>query len=275
VRQHRRLDRAQPGTGVDAELPRQHPPGSLRGGQRVALTAGAVQRDDQQPPPLLLQRVLGEPVLELGDELGVLAELQPGVHQGGEGSGPHLGQPPALRVGEGSVRPVAVRLPAPEVESRGQGPHRLGGPPVRQQGTAACGEVAEPAGVEVLRARGERVPTALPDDVLPGRSPRALGLQRAAQVHEVGQQRLLRSRGLITVPEGLQETVGVDDARRVRRENGEQQTFLGAGYRHRRPVVPSDLQRSEDRDAHAPDARPKPPRRTGPPAPSAKVRPPS
>ena len=37
---------------------------------------------------------------------------------------------------------------------------------------------------------------------------------------------------------------------RARREDGQEQAFLGARHRHRGAVVAQDLQRSEDRDAH-------------------------
>jgi hypothetical protein len=252
LREDRRLDGPQPRTGIGPELLRQHAASALRGGECVALAAAAVERQHEQPPPLLLQRIAGEPLLQLGNDLGVIAERQAGLEQRGHGTGPHLHEPPALGVGEGRVRPVRVRLAPPEVERGGQRPHRRGGVPGGEQRPAARNQIGEPQRVDVVAVRRQRVARPAPQDVAPGRAARAVRLEGAAQMDQVDQQRTAGARRAVAVPQRLDDAIGTHDVRRVRREDGQQKALLGPRHRHRITGVASDLQRSEDRDAHPP-----------------------
>ena len=123
----RRLDGAQPGAGVGAQLLGEDAPRPGDRGQRVALPAAAVERDHQQPPPLLLEWVPDEEPLRLRGDLGVRAQGEPGLQERGDGAVAHLGEAMPLRLRERGVRPVAVGLAPPEIERGGQPPHRLGG----------------------------------------------------------------------------------------------------------------------------------------------------
>ena len=90
-----------------------------------------------------------------------------------------------------------------------------------------------------------------PHHVPPGRALRPVGLERAAQPHHVGLQRLARRGRRVAVPERLGEGVRAHDARRTGGQRRQEQPLLRARHGDGGGVVRQDLQRSEDRDPHA------------------------
>ena len=192
-----------------------------------------------------------EQPLELRDHLGVLAQRQPGLEQGGERPGADLGQPAALRrrrTGASGQSPYG----SPRQRSRAVASSRAAsaGSPAARRARPRAARSRRPQGVDVLAPGLERVAGAAPDDVAPGRAPRPVRLQGAAQVHQVDLQRLACGRRPVAVPERLEDRVGADDARRGRGQHGQEQALLAAGHRDGATVVVRDLQRSEDRDPH-------------------------
>ncbi len=158
VVQHLRVQVAQLGAGIGAELGGQDPGDPRVRGERVGLPAGAVQRGDQQCPEPFAQRMLADQFLQLTRHLAggterdpgrqpVLGEPQPGVGQPGP-----VGERPCGRPGGGQD----LRR-----EQREPGRARAG-----RRGRVARGElrgarVRQPHRLErVDRARvdGERVP---------------------------------------------------------------------------------------------------------------------
>lgn len=65
--------------GADAQLVGKHPPRALVGLERIRLTAAAVQRQHQQRPIPLPQRILVGQRPQLGHHLGMAAELEVGL----------------------------------------------------------------------------------------------------------------------------------------------------------------------------------------------------
>ncbi len=79
VGEHRLVQATQVRAGVDAQLVDQHPPRALVGLERIRLATAAVQRQHQQRPILLPQRILIGQRPQLGHHLGVAAERKVGL----------------------------------------------------------------------------------------------------------------------------------------------------------------------------------------------------
>jgi hypothetical protein len=219
------------GAEVGPELVREEVPGPLERGQRVALPARAVEREDEEAPPVLAQRVVRDQALQVGDDLVLPAEGQPRLELCGEGSGAQLGQPPSLGHGERRVRPVLVRLSPPEADGGGEHPLGSGGVAGAQQRPAAGHQLADAQRVELVGGHRQGVAGAPPDDQAPRRAARPLGFQGAAQAHEVDLQRLASGRRTLAVPERLGEPVHAHGTRGSRGEQRQQEPLLGAWRR--------------------------------------------
>ena len=83
---------AQRGAGVHSQLLDQQRPGPAQHGERVALAAGAVQRERQQPPGVLAPGVLGHVRVQVRHGLGGAAQGQPGLGPAFDGVQAQLGQ---------------------------------------------------------------------------------------------------------------------------------------------------------------------------------------
>ncbi len=92
------------GPGSTPELVGQRGAGPAQRGQRVGLPVRPVEREHQQPPALLAQRVLGDESLDLGHQHGGLALAQPCLEQLLAGDLAQAGQPGDLAVRPGSRR---------------------------------------------------------------------------------------------------------------------------------------------------------------------------
>jgi hypothetical protein len=98
---------------VDAQLLSQELPGPLVGLQRLGLAPRAIQTQQQLPVQPLLQWVLSDQRLQLGDQLGVAAEGQVGLDPGLQDGQVPLGEPGALGLGERLVGELCQRPATP------------------------------------------------------------------------------------------------------------------------------------------------------------------
>jgi len=98
--------------GVDAELIGQPRPQRLVHCQRVCLPPGGGQRAHQQGGELLVQRVPGNELLELGDVRGGLADVNRPADLRDQGIEAQPVQ--AMRVRRGEVADIGERRSAPE-----------------------------------------------------------------------------------------------------------------------------------------------------------------
>ncbi|GAA3301338.1 hypothetical protein GCM10020218_094820 [Dactylosporangium vinaceum] len=114
--QHRRLELTQGRPGLDAEVVAQGPAEALEGAQGVGLAAHAVQGEHELPVQLLVERVLAGQLLQLGQQLGVVAEAEPGREQRPLALQPQLPEPLGLLLQPGHAGRVGHRLPAPQVK---------------------------------------------------------------------------------------------------------------------------------------------------------------
>ncbi len=112
--EHLALQRAQSRARVDAQLVSQRRAGTAQRSQRVRLPVGPVEREHQQPPAFLAQRVLGDESLDLGHQHGGLALAEPCLEQLLAGDLTQAGQPGDLAVGPALAGVVGVRRAPPE-----------------------------------------------------------------------------------------------------------------------------------------------------------------
>ena len=98
---------------VEAQLVRQRDPGGLERAQGLGLTTAPVQGDHSLGEEVLPQRVGGAEGLELGDEVGMAAELELGVHASLQEGEPELGEPGRLDQHDGEVPEVGQGIASP------------------------------------------------------------------------------------------------------------------------------------------------------------------
>ncbi len=101
---------------VHAEFLAEHLPGPPQRPQRIPLPARPVQRQRQQPPAVLAQRVAGHMGLKVGDRLGRPARAQCRRGAAFHGQKAQLGQPSGLAGGPALVGELGVRGPPPQPE---------------------------------------------------------------------------------------------------------------------------------------------------------------
>ena len=112
----RAVERLQLRAGLDAELLDERPARVVVGRERLRLAAAAVERQHQLPAQPLAQRVRADERLELGDQLGVRAELEIGCDPLLEHAEPQILEPVDLGLRERLRLEVGERRAAPQVE---------------------------------------------------------------------------------------------------------------------------------------------------------------
>jgi hypothetical protein len=151
------VDAGQLVAGIDAELLGEQPPAVGEHPQRLGLPPAAVQRDHQQSPHPLPQRVVGHHGREVRDNLLVTAQRQQDVRPLLRGRGAQLAQACPLGLGERAWHPRERHAP-PQRERRVERAHRA-----RQ--VAALAQLAGPGeallerdGVGLARHQVQHVP---------------------------------------------------------------------------------------------------------------------
>ena len=223
------LERAELGRRLEPELVEGRPRVAVRG-ERVGLTAGAVEGEHLLRPEALTMRVLRDERLELGGDLGRDARLEIGVDPRLERGEPPLLEPRRLRLGERLECDVGERVPAPERE-------RLDRLPVVH-------ELLEALGVELAVLDAQEIPRRPRDD--------PVGAERAPQRVDVDLERVLCARRGRRHPRSPSISVSVETAwLGWRRSVREQRPRPRATERDLGPVVAADLQRAEQPELHA------------------------
>jgi len=114
VAKDRALELLQLRARLDPQLADQGRARAAVGGQRVGHPAAAVQREHQQRPHVLAQRVLGGEVTQRDDGAPVPAEREVGLHPEDERLQAQLFQPHAFETGQIGVGQLGERAPAPQ-----------------------------------------------------------------------------------------------------------------------------------------------------------------
>lgn len=192
---------------IGAELLDQQRARAAQDGERVALAAGAVEREGQQPPGVLAPGVLGHVRVQVRHRLGGQAEGQPRPGPALDGVQPEFGQAGAFRAGPRLVGELGVGGPPPPAERLGEPVEPVLGGQRRGGGH----RLLEPPGVHRVRLGVQRVPRPLRDQQPGGRTGRTPGFQRAAQRGHEGAHRAHRP-GRRIVPQILDQPGQRDDA---------------------------------------------------------------
>src|SRR5207247_7853365 len=114
---------------------------------RLRLPAAAVEGDHQLAAGPLPQWLFLDERLQLGDEPGLLSELEVGVDPLLQRVEPQLREPPAGRLGERLLAELGQRRPAPELERL---PEERGFPRRLACGARLLGQLLEAAEVRLV-----------------------------------------------------------------------------------------------------------------------------
>jgi hypothetical protein len=212
--------------GVDAELFRQDGPGPLVGQQRIGLSAGPVQGQQQLRPKPLPQRLLAHQPLQLGHQLPVAPQPQIGLNAILHGHQAQLAKPVSLGGAKVAVQELLEGLPPPQLQRLAQ--HRPGSlrRPVGQGAARRLGQLLKPRHVQGPERDPQQVARLAGHQHLTRGAPPTARLQRPPQAHHVRLQRLGRGRGWVLAPQAADERLHRHHPVGTRQEQGKQQAFL-------------------------------------------------
>ena len=207
LRKHLGLEGAERGPRVDAQLFCERLPGPTQRRQRARLPLGAVEREREEPPPLLPERVLGHECLELADDESGVPQLQSRLQQALAADRPQLVEPQGLGLHPRLADILGIRRSAPQPQRVVQRVHRVRGGETRR---GVHGSLEAPR-VHAVGAEPEHVAGPLPgDDALAPACP-DLRLQAPPKVAHVGLQGARRVGGRAVTPDAVGEAIGGDD----------------------------------------------------------------
>ncbi len=257
VRQHGLLERAELGSGLEAELLGEQRSHLLVGAQRIALATAPVQGDDQLRVEALPERVPRDELRERVHHLRVVAPRQLGVDQALLDRDGQL-----LQSGRGISRESVVQEPFERVagHQRAARTECLGRVVVLPGGsrlTADASQPLEPSGVDVVGREHEAISRAVADH--------GLGPDHAPQGRDLGLERVRRIPGRCVAPHLLDQAVARHGPRHREGQECDEALELGAGDGHearRRPHVhraeedhPEERPRRVDHDQMFPRIR--------------------
>ncbi len=217
--------------------------------QRLGLPAGTVQREHPVLPQPLAQRVLLDQRAQLDTELGVLAEREPGLHQGLGG-----GQPAFLRDDEPAVE-VGVDgdvLEGPAAPQREPPAQLVGGGQriaVAQRLLAARHELLEREQVEIGGGYVHPVAGCVGDQ--PRWRGSAVELQLAAQRRHVCAQRTDRGRWRPDRPDDIHQPIRAQWTVGAQQQHGEDGAQLRRAEPDRLAATVANLQWPEHPEPHS------------------------
>ncbi|ALE81155.1 hypothetical protein WY02_25320 [Pseudonocardia sp. AL041005-10] len=241
--EHVRLDRAQPGAGIDSQLVGEQATGAGQHGQRVGLSAGAVQRDGQQPDRVLAQRVLPHQRRQVRDDGVGPAQPQPRPGPPLERDLTQLVEAFGLGARPGGVGELGVGGTVPQR----QGLAQQGVGPVRCGRGGAVEEVGEGARIEPVGAECQRVAGWAADQHRRDRPRGPVGFEHPSQPGDVDLQPAVCLRGRGALPQVLHQRVDGDDLAAGRGEPGEQLAAASGADLDRR-AAGRHTERAEDPD---------------------------
>ena len=252
LREHLRLEGAQPGAGLDAQLVVESGPCPLVGGEGVRLAAEPVQADHEQLPRALQELVLADQALQLCDRLAARADREQVLGVVHERPAAQLLEPRRLRERVVGIREICERLSAPELQGSADdgecfGGVLLGGGPRVAHGVGEAGVVHLRRGdVEAVAADGE------------GQArPRLLAPEGLAETRDVALQGAFRRGWRLVAPDSGQQAVDRDGFTGTRQEGREESSLDGPVDSHRiRVVVIPHLQGAKHPEQHARNVRP-------------------
>ena len=241
LNEHRALEALQRPAGLEAELLDQDLASLVVDAKRLRLTTRPVEGDHQLCAQALPQRMLGDERLQLGDEVGVAAELELGLDSILRRGRPQLLEPGRLCPRVRDVGAVGERRPTPKTECLAEGHRRLcrlAGPEVRP---GLIDDPLEPVRVQLAGLDDEEVAGA----------PRHehVRLDQLAQLRDAVLDHLRgRGRG-VAFPELVDQAIARDDLVAPEEENRHQLALVDSAHRDE-SISCADLERAEDSVVH-------------------------
>jgi hypothetical protein len=191
--------------------------------------------------------MLGDELLQLADDLGVVPERELGLDTQLERGGAQLLQSRDGRLRVGRIRDVGERRTAPQRQRRVRVLRRRGGI-VGQCGRGAVQSALEALEVELAALDQQRVAGRARDQ------PPAARTHRLAQLRHPHAERRRAGRGLALAPQRIHQPVRGDDLPRVQEQEGQQLPLPRPADRHLGAVL-QDLERPEQPELHSSPAR--------------------
>ena len=232
---------------VDPELVDQAVTDLGVGPQRFGLASRSVERQHEQLPQALAERVVPAQRLQLAHQFVVMAELQVrfdstlGCHQG------QLVEMGPLGVGKAGVGELGQGLTPSQPQGFAEHGGRLGRLAHGAQTAPFGHQVLESGRVQVSGPDCERIAGFGGDD--------GGGAESSAQLDDLGLQGVGRFRRPPVAPELVDQAIGADRISATERQESQQGPLLGAANRYRR--TPSDhLELAEEVHFHPPTVRP-------------------
>ena len=244
-----RLESAQLGPGLDAQLVDQQPAGPLVGLQGVALTARAVQGHHELTPQTLTERLIAQERLDLAHQFGGSAVGQIRVHPVLHQRQTQLLQAAGLRHAPLDVAELPERLTPPQAQrlARRVDDGRIV-PPLELIG-APPGQLLEPCGVELRGIEPQFVASTNRGDQCARLATRTTRLEGSAQPRHVGVHGPLRGARWPVTPHRVDERVDRNRGVHPSQQQREDETFLGPPNGDG-PVAVEDLERPRTRKAN-------------------------
>ena len=243
VAQDRRVELAQLGARLDADLPDERRPRVAVRLERVGLAAAAVERQQQLRAQALAQRMLGDERLELRDQRPLAPERELGLDPLLPPDQVQLLEPLDVDARERLELEIRERPAAPQALAVPQHPGRASrvpllerSPPLGQQPLEAV--QVELAGLDVHEVAGR------------AREEDRVGAERLAQPRHVDLDGVARRRRRVLGPQLLDQAIAGDDPVGLQQQDRQQRALLRAAEREPVPVR-ADLERTEDAEVDA------------------------
>ena len=236
------LELAELRADLQPQLVEERTPGVRVGGECVGLPAGLVEGDHELPPGPLAERMLGDELPELADDVrsATLREL---------GVDPTLGRRCAQLLEPGGFRPCELvvgellqRRPSVEREGTDERFRSMCVLATLEQAGTDANEPGGTLAVELAFVDDEPVPPADGQD--------AVAAERLPQAGDLDLERLRGVLGQLVAPDLFDQPVGGDRLVRMDEQGRQQPTRPAAGGR-KRPAVLLDLQGSQDPELHS------------------------
>ncbi len=215
--------------GVDAQLVDQAITDFGVGAQGLGLPSGPVQGQDEQLPQALAQRVLPTQLFQFAGQLPVAAQHQVRFGTGLDRDQAQLVQMRPLGVGEAGIGELGQRLPPPQAKRLAQRGRRQRHLALLNQAPSFRHQLLKADDVDLIGTDGEGIASF-------GGNDRA-GPEGAAQLADLGLQRVGRVRRLPAAPQHVDQAVSADRLATMQRQQGQQGPLLGPAHSERHAPV--------------------------------------
>ena len=185
--------------------------------------------------------MLGDEGLQLGDEIGMTAELELGLDSILGRRRPQFLEPDRLGPRKRDVGAVGERRATPQSERLPERLRRLRRLAGAEVGSGLIDGPLEPVRVQLVGLDDEEV-TGAPGD-------EDVRLDQLAQLRDAVLDHLHGRRRRVALPELVDQTVAGDDLVRAKEENRHQLALTDAAQRDR-PIACADLERAQDAVVH-------------------------